>query len=75
VKHEVYVTDYYVTLQKLQSAVCGLIYYLIVIRHKAVNIKYYNCMHFFVSYPSGKMYLNLKILPKALIIKNMTECR
>jgi len=31
-------------------------------------------MHFSFSYLSGKMYLNLKILPKALIINNMTEC-
>jgi len=62
------------TTKKLQSAVCGAIYYVIIIKHKTVNTKYYDCMHLFVSYPSGKMYLNLKILPKALIINNMTEC-
>jgi hypothetical protein len=60
---------YYVTPQKFQSAVCGATYYIIVIQHKAINIKYYDCMHFFVSYPSGEMHLNFKILPKALIIK------
>jgi hypothetical protein len=64
-KHEVYVTS-----QKI--AICRYvapIYYVILIKHKAVNIKYYDCTHFFASYPSGKMYLKLKILPKALIIK------